>query len=197
MTRYKDWKVVGLQKELRNRRLQVSGLKDDLVRRLEEDDKKHSDISEGGDVDRHGTNNISKANADSSSTANKNVSLEALDIYPKHYCLEDSDQYSDSEIVQQLFKLVWYSRDIRPRTFGRKLQGKTNQGDNENKAERSYDLNLKEQAAKLAIDCKETKTCDQSEADWEHLLSPQVFRSLIQSEDNKGYTESPVPAHHW
>ena len=129
-------------------------------------------------------------------TANKDMPLQALGIHLKHYCLEELDQYSNSGMVQQLLRLVWYLKNILPRTFGRELQGTINQGDNENKNGRSYDLNLKERAAKLAIDCMGTKTCDGSEADWEHLLSPQVFRSFIQSDDNKAYTESPLPAHH-
>ena len=149
-----------------------------------------NNITEGGHVDRHETNDSS------SPTANKHVSLQALHIRLEHYCLDDSDQYSDCEMVQRLFKLVWYSRNIRPRTFGRELQGETNQGDNEDKAERFYDLNLKERAAKLAMDCKEPERCDGSEPHWEHLLSRQVFRSLIRSEDNGGYTEGPVPTHH-
>ena len=184
-----------LKQKLRSRSLKIGGLKADLARRLEKDDERNSDISQGGDVDRHGTNNISKDNAGSSPLANKDVPLEALRIHLEHYCLEDSDLYSDSEMVQQLFKLVWYSKNIRPRTFGRKLQGETDQADNENKAERSYDLNLRERAAKLAIICKETKLRDRYEDEWRLLLFPRVFRSFIPSEDDQGYTNGRP--HHW
>ena len=150
-----------------------------------------NDISEGGHVDCHETTD------NSSRTADKPVALQALRIRLEHYCLEDSDQYSDCEMVQRLFQLIWYSKNIRPRTFCRELQGETNESDNEDKAERSYDLSLRERAAKLAMHCKEPERCDGSEPDWEHLLSRQVFRSFIRSEDNEGYTEGPVPTHHW
>ena len=170
MTGYKDYTVKQLQEQLRNRGLQIGGRKADLVRRLEEDDKKSSNVSKGDKVDREGTDNISRDNAGSSPTGKVPVALETLGIHLKHYCPEDTDQYSNSEMVQQLFELVWYSRDIRSRTFGTKLRGKDT--NNENKAERSYDLNLKKRAAELARDCKDTKMCDALEAEWTQLLSP-------------------------
>ena len=76
--------------------LKTGGLKPDLSRRLEQDDKKNSDVSTGGDLDRRGTNDVSKDNAASSSTAKRPVALDTLRIYLKDYRLEDSDQYSDS-----------------------------------------------------------------------------------------------------
>ena len=106
MTAYKNWVKVQLRAELKKRGLEEGGLKADLLRRLEEDDKKNSDVSTGGNLDRHGTNGISKDNAASSSTAEIPVTLQTLEIYLKDYRLEDSDQYSDSEMVQQLFNLV-------------------------------------------------------------------------------------------
>ena len=145
--------MVVLRDRLRDRRLKVSGVKADLVQRLEEDDEKNSDVSIGGDVDRHRTNDISKGNADSSSTNQIPVALETLEIYRKKYRLEDSDQYSDSEMVQQLFKLVWFSKNIRYKTFGAKLRREESQCDEESKAERSYDLHLKSRAVDLAVDC--------------------------------------------
>ena len=184
-----------LKQKLRSRSLKVSGLKADLVRRLEEDDEKNSDIAQGGDVDRHGTNHISKDNAGLSSKAEIPVSLETLSIYLKCFRLEDSDQYSDCKMVQQLFELVWYSKNIRFKIFGAKIRGEKSQCDRNSKAERSYDLHLKTRATDLAIECSQTKMCDRSEKAWEYLLSPQVFRSFIQSADDMGYTANRT--HHW
>ena len=160
------------------------------MQRLEEDDERNSDVSTRGDLDRHGTDNVSKDNAGSSSKAKIPAALKTLGIDLKRYRLEDSDQYSDSEIVQQLFQLVWYSKNIRSDNFGAKLRGKKS-----NKAERSYDLHLKTRAADLANDCSQTKMCDRSEENWKHLLLLQVFRSFIQSADDKGYNHRR--AHHW
>ena len=184
-----------LRDHLHARGLPVSGLRNDLVRRLEEDDKKGNNSSNGGDVDSHGIATISENNARSRRTAKKAVALATLDIKPKHYCLEDSEQYSDCEMVQQLFELVWYSKDIRPWAFGTKLRGKENRCDYENKAERSYDLHLNRRAAKLKAHCKKTKMCDRSEREWEDLLTPRVFRSFTESDNEEGDTDSP--ARHW
>ncbi len=194
MKGYGEYSVDQLKAMLRERGCKVSGIKKDLVRRLEEDDEKN-DRSKGGGVDRHGTNNVSKDNTGSRPAAKKVVALEASDIYLKHYCLEDSDQYSDSEIVRKLFELVWRSKDIRSEKFGTKQRGKKNQCDNENKAERSYDLDLKKRAAEIATSCNETTMCDVTESQWEMLLSPRVFRAFIKLEDDKSYTDRS--AHHW
>ena len=194
MTGYKDCKVMQLRGKLSDRGLQKGGLKADSVRRLEEDDKKN-DISTVGDVDRHGTNNISRENAGSSSTAHIPVALETHKIYLKDYHLGDSDQFSGSEMVQQLFNLVWHSKDIRYEIFGAKVRRDESQRDKESKAERSYDLHLKRRAEDLAIDCSQTRMRDRSEKDWVLLLAPRVFRSFIQIDDDKGYTDRRT--HHW
>ena len=98
-------------------------------------------------------------------------------------------------MVQQLFRLVWYSTKIRYNNFGAELRREKSQCDKESKAERSYNLHLKTRAVDLAGDCSQTKMCDRSEQDWVILLAEQVFRSFMQSADDKGYTDSR--AHHW
>ena len=195
MTGYSDYICDELRKELRSRGCKVTGRKLDLVQRLEEDDEKNGDISKGGHVDGRGTNNITKDNAGSSPKAKIPVALATLHIYLFVYCLEDSEQYSDSEKVRQLFELIWRSTDVRSAKFGTKQQGKRNQCDNENKAERSYDLNLKDRAAALVEKCMRTEMCDRSEEDWKHILFPGVFRSFSHTGDNQGNPERS--AHHW
>lgn len=195
MTDYHKYTMVTLKEKLRNRRLKVGGLKADLVQRLEEDDKENSNIPKGDNVDHRGTDDICNENTGSSLTAKIPVALETHNIYLKHYCLEESDQYSDCGMVQQLFKLVWYSRNIRFKTFGRELQGNTDQSDNKNKAERNYDVHLKVRARTLTDGCNDTEMCDGSEAGWIQFLSPRVFRSIIPSEDHEDYTNAT--ARHW
>ena len=141
-------------------------------------------------MDRHETDYVSKESAVSSPKAELPVAFKTLGIDLRNFRLENSDQYSDSETVQQLFQLVWYSRDIRPKYFGPKLRGKKSI-----KAERSYDLHLKTRAADLANDCSQTKMCDRSEIDWKLLLLEQVFRSFNQTADDRGYNHRR--AHHW
>ena len=194
MTDYKNCTVATLKEKLRNRHLRVSGLKADLVQRLEEDDKANSNISNGDNVDHWGTGDIPNENAGSSLAAGIPVALETHNIYSKHYCLEESDQYSDCGMVQQLFKMVWYSRNIRSKTFGRELQGDTDQSDNKNKAERYYDLDLKARARTLANGCNQTELCDGLEEGWIQFLFPRVFRSIIQSEDDE---DAYATARHW
>ena len=97
-------------------------------------------------------------------------------------------------MVQQLFKMVWHSRNIRFKTFGREQQGNTDQSDNKNKAERYYDLDLKARAGSLADGCKQTALCDGLEEGWIQFLSPRVFRSIIQSEDDE---DTYATARHW
>ena len=144
--------MVELRHRLLGRRLKVSGLRAELVRRLEEDDEKNSDVPTRGDLDRHETDYVSKESAVSSPKAELPVAIQTLGIGLRNFRLENSDQYSDSETVQQLFQLVWYSRDIRPKNFGAKLRGKKSI-----KAERSYDLHLKTRATDLANDCSQNK----------------------------------------
>ena len=91
MTGYNNYTMVTLKEKLRNRRLKVSGRKAELVQRLEEDDN------------HRGTDDISNENTGPSLTAEIPVALGTYNIYLKHYCLEESDQYSDYGMVQQLF----------------------------------------------------------------------------------------------
>ena len=195
MTDYYKYTLVTLKEKLRNRRLKVGGLKADLVQRLEEDDKENSNIPKGDNVDHRWTDDISNENTGSSLTAKIPVALDTHKISLKHYRLEESDQYSDCRIVQQLFKLVWYSMNIRFQTFGGERQGKTDQSDNKNKAERYYDLDLKERAGKIANGCDSTELRDGAEAGWIQFLSPRVFRSIIQLEDDEDYKYAT--ARHW
>ena len=106
MVDYSKFTVKQLKEKLRNRRCRVSGRKADLVRRLEKDDKKGSDTSNVGDVNLCETNNISRNNARSSPTAKEDVPLESLGISLETYCSEYSDQFSDCEMVKQLFEVV-------------------------------------------------------------------------------------------
>ena len=194
MTDYKNCTKETLKEQLRNRRLKVGGLKAELVQRLEEYEKENSNISNGDNVDHRETGDIPNENMGSSSAAGIPAALETHDIYSRHYCSEESDQYSDCVMVQQLFKMVWYSRNIRSKTFGRELQGNTDQPDNKNKAERYYDQDLKARARSLADGCKQTELCDGPEEGWIQFLSPRVFRSIIQSEDDEG---TYATARHW
>ena len=194
MSDYTKCTVETLKEQLRSRRLKVGGLKAELVQRLKEDDGKNGNVSNGDNVDHGGTGVIPNENTGSSPAAGIPVALETHNIYSKHYSLEESGQYSDCEMVQQLFKMVWCSRNIRFKTFGRELQGNTDQSDNKNKAERYYDLDLKARAGSLADGCKQTELCDGLEESWIQFLSPRVFRSIIQSEDDEG---TYATASHW
>lgn len=186
MTGYENFTVKTLREQLHDRHLRVTGLKADLVRRLEEYDRENSNISNG--------DNVSNENTGSRPAAGIPVALETHNIYSKHYSLEESDRYSDCGMVQQLFKMVWYSRNIRFKTFGRELQGNIDHSDNKNKAERYYDLDLKARAGSLADGCKQTELCDGLEEGWIQFLSPRVFRSIIQSEDEE---DTYATARHW
>ena len=195
MIRYKDYTVEILKQMLRKRGLKVSGRKAELVQRLEEDDKTSGNIPEGNSIDHRGPDDIPNENTGSSPTGKEPVAMKDLGIHVEHYSSEDSGRYSNSEMVQQLFKLVRDSKNIRARMFGRRLRGKDTQCDSENKAERSYDLNLRKRASELARNCNETKMCDAFEAEWIQLLSPRVFRPFIRSEDDNGY--GGAQAHYW
>ena len=195
MTDYYKYKMETLKEKLRNRQLKVSGRKAQLVQRLKDDDKENSNISKEDNVDQRGTDDISYENTGSILTGEIPVALGTHNIYSKDYCLEESDQYSDCEMVQQLFKLVWHSKNIRFKTFGRELQGNTDQSENKNKAERYYDRHLKARARRLRNGCNDPDLCDGSEAGWIQFLSPRVFRSIIPSEDDEDYTYAT--GRHW
>ena len=194
MTDYTKCNKKTLEKQLRNRGLKVGRSKEELVQILKEYEKENSNISNGDNVNHRGTGDIPNENMGSSSAAGIPAALETHNIYSRHYCSEELDQYSDCRMVQQLFKMVWYSRNIRSKTFGRELQGNTDQSDNKNKAERYYDQDLKARAQSLADRCKQTELCDGPEEGWVQFLSPRVFRSIIQPEDDEG---TYATVRHW
>ena len=100
MTDYEKCTVETLKEKLRNRHLKVSGLKADLVQRLEEYEKENSNISNGDNVDHRETDDIPNESMGSSPAAGVPAALETHNIYSRHYCSEESDQYSDCGMVQ-------------------------------------------------------------------------------------------------